>query len=315
MLLDICAGKRPLWWRPFVVAMLQTSVLALEDIPYEVRRRFATIIFDEGHHVPAATFQMAANVFYGNRLGLTATYEREDGLHHILERHVGPIFYKNLEGDLTANVYAMDTDIALDLEDEEVLAEITVLRSQWDRRQKRWVRKREFQHAMLARYLGSLNKRNHLIVDCVTHFLRQGRRILVLSQSPDHVQNLVDVMRDIHDTGVRVGAVTGDTPARERTSIIRDAHVTFATIGVAREGLDATRLDTVIFATPFSAWATFQQGKGRAERAVPGKKPPIALLLRDNLIPVANGTFYSLARKMKRHGIRYIDIRDLTQAS
>ena len=64
--------------------------------------RFGLIIFDEVHHLPAAGYRNIAEMFAAPyRMGLTATFEREDGLHEELNRLVGgKVFEKNVK-DLT----------------------------------------------------------------------------------------------------------------------------------------------------------------------------------------------------------------------
>ena len=52
--------------------------------------RFGLIIFDEVHHLPAEGYRNIAEMFAAPcRMGLTATFEREDGLHTELNRLVG----------------------------------------------------------------------------------------------------------------------------------------------------------------------------------------------------------------------------------
>lgn len=52
--------------------------------------KFGLIIFDEVHHLPAEGYKHIAEMFASPfRMGLTATYEREDGLHSELNRLVG----------------------------------------------------------------------------------------------------------------------------------------------------------------------------------------------------------------------------------
>jgi superfamily II DNA or RNA helicase len=56
----------------------------------ELGNRFGLVIFDEVHHLPSTGYSHIAEVFAcPSRLGLTATYEREDGLHSELPRLVG----------------------------------------------------------------------------------------------------------------------------------------------------------------------------------------------------------------------------------
>jgi len=64
--------------------------------------RFGLIIFDEVHHLPAAGFRNIAEMFASPcRMGLTATFEREDGLHMELNRLVGGKVFEKRVKDLT----------------------------------------------------------------------------------------------------------------------------------------------------------------------------------------------------------------------
>lgn len=60
--------------------------------------KFGLVIFDEVHHLPAEGYRNIAEMFASPyRLGLTATFEREDGLHKELNRLVGgKIFEKRV---------------------------------------------------------------------------------------------------------------------------------------------------------------------------------------------------------------------------
>lgn len=63
--------------------------------------RFGLLIFDEVHHLPAATYSHIPEMSIAPyRLGLTATYQRTDGLHGKLERLVGPLLYERSIRDL-----------------------------------------------------------------------------------------------------------------------------------------------------------------------------------------------------------------------
>ncbi len=61
--------------------------------------KFGLIIFDEVHHLPAESFKQIAEMFAAPfRMGLTATYERDDGLHSELNRLIGgKVFEKKVK--------------------------------------------------------------------------------------------------------------------------------------------------------------------------------------------------------------------------
>ena len=57
--------------------------------------QFDLIIFDEVHHLPAPGYRLIAEQFIAPyRLGLTATIEREDGLHDLIPKLVGGIVFQ-----------------------------------------------------------------------------------------------------------------------------------------------------------------------------------------------------------------------------
>ena len=63
--------------------------------------KFSLIIFDEVHHLPAESFKQIAEMFASPfRMGLTATYEREDGLHTELNRLIGGKVFEKKVKDL-----------------------------------------------------------------------------------------------------------------------------------------------------------------------------------------------------------------------
>jgi superfamily II DNA or RNA helicase len=64
--------------------------------------KFGLIIFDEVHHLPAEGYKHIAEMFASPfRMGLTATYERDDGLHSELNRLVGGKVFEKKVKELT----------------------------------------------------------------------------------------------------------------------------------------------------------------------------------------------------------------------
>ena len=84
--------------------------------------RFGFIIFDEVHHLPAAGYRNIAEMFASPfRMGLTATFEREDGLHTELNRLVGGKVFEKRVKDLTGehlSPFRLEK-IVVELTDEE----------------------------------------------------------------------------------------------------------------------------------------------------------------------------------------------------
>ena len=80
---------------PVTVATYDTAYIRAA----ELGNRFRMAVFDEVHHLPSAGYASIAEMFAcPARLGLTATYEREDGRQSELPRLTGgKVFEKNVE--------------------------------------------------------------------------------------------------------------------------------------------------------------------------------------------------------------------------
>ena len=80
--------------------------------------RFGLLIFDEVHHLPSQTYSFIPEMCIApNRLGLTATYARPDGLHGKLEHLIGPLVYekdiKDFAGDYLADYRTIKIPVEL----------------------------------------------------------------------------------------------------------------------------------------------------------------------------------------------------------
>ena len=291
-LLEAARGIRPHWWRKLVIVMLPTLVNRLDSIPMSIRQRFGTALSDEAHHLPASTFSRTADLFFGNRYCLTATPGRSDGLESIMFAHNGPVIYKNTVPDDPATVYVKALESELDLTDDDVAYAVLS-------------KVGEVSVGMLNNYLADYADRNWQIITHVLRALRSGRRIIVLVHAAKHPGILSEDLDARAPGEFTACVVTGSTPPADRTGLIASHQVTFATIGVATEGLDAPSLDTIFFATPFRAWPIFIQGKGRVERLFDGKKNPLAIVLHDPHIGLPNGMTQGLMREMKKREMSY----------
>jgi len=86
--------------------------------------RWGLVIFDECHHLPGEMYSHAAEMCLAPyRLGLTATPERSDGRHVLLDDLIGPQVYtkgiKELVGDYLADYAVERVKVTLTPEEEE----------------------------------------------------------------------------------------------------------------------------------------------------------------------------------------------------
>lgn len=106
--------------------LLRAVTVSTYDSAYlrasELGNRFSLIVFDEVHHLPAEGYRQIAEMFTAPyRMGLTATFEREDMLHREIPRLVGGIVYRLKPDDLAGRYLSeyMLERISLDLTDQE----------------------------------------------------------------------------------------------------------------------------------------------------------------------------------------------------
>jgi len=88
---------------PLTVTTYDSAYLHTEHLG----ARFGLLVFDECHHLPGKTYQLAARLSLAPyRLGLTATLERPDGLHHELVTLIGKTVYRKEIGELSGDYLA-----------------------------------------------------------------------------------------------------------------------------------------------------------------------------------------------------------------
>ncbi|MBX3228707.1 MAG: DEAD/DEAH box helicase family protein [Labilithrix sp.] len=103
---------------PITVTTYDSAHLHMEHLG----ARFGLLVFDEVHHLPSASYALAAKLSLAPfRLGLTATPERADGLEAALDRLVGPVVYHRAIGELAGEYLAeYETErVEVDLTPEE----------------------------------------------------------------------------------------------------------------------------------------------------------------------------------------------------
>lgn len=104
--------------QPITISTYDSAYLQAEKLG----NRFEFVVFDEAHHLPAEGYRTIAEMFIAPyRLGLTATYEREDGLHTELNRLVGgKVFEQELSKLSGKHLSPYRTEkITVPLEDDE----------------------------------------------------------------------------------------------------------------------------------------------------------------------------------------------------
>jgi superfamily II DNA or RNA helicase len=124
--------------------------------------RFAMLVFDEAHHLPAESYQAAAEGAWATyRLGLSATPERADNRHWLLDRLIGPEVYRRMPQELTKQKFLAsykEQKIMVALSEEERL-EYDKLMEVY----RKYLNKQRFARGGYARFAGGANLYQELV--------------------------------------------------------------------------------------------------------------------------------------------------------
>jgi superfamily II DNA or RNA helicase len=252
--------------------------------------RFGLIIFDEVHHLPAAGYRNIAEMFASPfRMGLTATYEREDGLHTELNRLVGGKVFERRVKDLTGthlSPFRLEK-IVVELTEEE--------QDEYEKNQR-----------VFSDYLARINLTIRSPADFQKLVMRSGRdpgarrALLARNKARDIAYNSVSKMGKLseilkeHDDGkififtehnklvhrisrqFLIPAITYRTTVKERSEILdrfkSGMYRAVVTSRVLDEGIDVPDADVGIILSGTGSSRAFVQRLGRILRKKEGKE-------------------------------------------
>jgi superfamily II DNA or RNA helicase len=240
------------------VAMLQSLVRG--DAVNDVVATYGHVIVDECHHVPAVSFErVLANVKARCVTGLTATPQRRDGHHPIIEMQLGTIRFaidsknQSAQRPLTHRLIIRETPFRLPGEERQMPIQD------------------------IYRALANDAQRNQLIVNDVLNALEEGRSPILLTERKDHLEYFEAQLRPATRNLVVLQGGMGTKQRRrvaERIAAIppSEERLVLATGRYIGEGFDDARLDTLFLTLPVSWKGTLVQYAGRLHRSHEGKR-------------------------------------------
>jgi len=250
--------------KDIVIGMLQS--LSMKSYEPHIFDSFGFTIIDETHHISSKVFSRALfNVCTKYTLGLSATPYRKDGLTKVLNWFIGDIFYSvSRSNDCTVNVHIHSFSHPSFLLDPPLnkLGTISL--------------------PSVINQLVLIPERNTFIISSLVSFLKQQRKIIVLSDRRSHCELLLTSLVELSiNAGLYMGGM--------KQSVLKsneDCDVLLATYSLAQEGLDIPSLDTLILATPKT---DVVQSCGRILRETSGKKnSPLILDISDKFASLPN---------------------------
>ncbi len=251
--------------------------------------RFGLVIYDEAHHLPGATFALAAKLAIAPfRLGLTATPERTDGGESLLHDLVGPVVYRKeireLAGDHLAP-YEVVT-VSVPLSEAE--------RARYDAARERW---RGFLERRGIRLGGPGGWTRFLVEasrdaegrDAFKAWREQRKIALAAPKKLDALEEILKrccsertlVFTDENDAAYDVSnrflvpAITHQTKPRERRAFLEGfasgAFPVLATSRVLNEGVDVPAASVAVVLSGTATVREHVQRLGRILRPAEGK--------------------------------------------
>ena len=181
-------------------------------------------------------------------------------MEQVIFDHVGPIVSKTEEYEVKPEVYIIERDCGLNPKSFDT-----------------WRGGKPTGQINMARLINKLAKdrdRNGMIASQIAQALDADRKVLVLSERLNQLDDLLDLTYlMLTKTGKKLDKYVGgmDRDARE---VSAKADGIFATYHLAAEGLDIPDLDTLVMASPRS---NIEQSVGRILRVHDDKKAPIVL--------------------------------------
>jgi superfamily II DNA or RNA helicase len=265
----IQASKVSVIGKKVVLGMIH-SVSMSDRYDPSVFAGFGHVIVDETHRASADSLsQCFRNLKALIRNGYSATPKRKDGKEQLLYAHIGPIM---VEGEVLPMV-----------------PKVMIFESSW--KVPRVVRRDPQSHEtkviqlphspgkvghIISRMVNDTD-RNDLLGKLIGMAYAKGRKLIVFTDSLDHVETL---MLLAHKNGVpkdrSARYIGGLTEAAREAAVVRDVMV--CTWGMMKEGTDVPWFDCALFATPRS---DVEQGAGRVLREFPDKKTPILMDVHD----------------------------------
>jgi superfamily II DNA or RNA helicase len=269
---------------PLTVSTYDSAYLRAD----ELGDRFELVIFDEVHHLGGEGFRDIGRLFAAPaRLGLTATFERPDGAHEVIEELVGPVVHRlspeDLAGEHLAAFDIKRVEVSLTPAEREryedhqgtftdyLIQSGIQMRSGSDYREivKRSGNDPRAREALLAKQrarevMMNAERKLEELADILDR--HRGDRIIVFTAYTDLVYRLA--------ARFLIPAITHETSAPERRAILRrfreGTYSRIVAANVLDEGVDVPDANVAVVLSGSGSEREFTQRLGRVLRPKKG---------------------------------------------
>ncbi|MDW7727441.1 MAG: DEAD/DEAH box helicase family protein [Candidatus Methanoperedens sp.] len=252
--------------------------------------KFGLIIFDEVHHLPAEGYKHIAEMFASPfRMGLTATYEREDGLHSELNRLIGGKVFekkvKELAGEHLSPFRIQKIAVELTAEEQKEYEQNQGNFSDYLRRCNITIRTPlDFQKIVIRsgrdpnarRALLARNKARNIALNSVSKIEKLRQILKKHKESRLFIFTEHNKLVHIISKEFLIPAITYRTATRERSEILdrfrSGVYRAVVTSKVLDEGIDVPEADVGVILSGTGSGRAFIQRLGRILRKKEGKE-------------------------------------------
>ncbi|HTP28125.1 MAG TPA: DEAD/DEAH box helicase family protein [Anaeromyxobacteraceae bacterium] len=220
---------------------------------------YGQVIMDECHHLSACSYERVLNQVKARYVvGLTATPQRRDGHHPIIEMQLGPVRF-SIDAKSQSAKRPFDHRLIV--------------------RETSFALRPDLTAGGIQEYYRELvvdEARNQLIIGDVIRAIQEGRSPILLTERKDHLKFFADRLKSFvrHIVVLEGGRSRKQQKATgEELNSIPDheERLLLATGKYIGEGFDDARLDTLFLALPISFKGTLVQYTGRLHRLHPRK--------------------------------------------
>lgn len=276
--------------KQFTIATVQTLARLNEEDIHEFSKNFGFMILDEAHHVGASTFDIVNAFPAKNRLALTATPERADGLTELLHIFFGSFTYKfnmKTNGDkdiLPVHVHVRtlsDVNYEPKFRAKNVNGKITYILDD-DKGTIKYSNVTNKDVLPLIPILQTYGKIynsdpfvNRLSIDIAKEY-NEGRSIVVFVSLKEQCEYLMEqlILRGLDPQDVQI--YNGDTKDKEKALNLAENNknfITITTLKIATEGTNVKQWEVLFLATSIKDGKNVEQAVGRIRRVKEGKIP------------------------------------------
>lgn len=232
------------------VAMIQSMGKALESAEQlELCNSFGTIIIDECHHVPAATYQrviVKLNSYY--MYGLTATPFRKYNDGKLIFIHLGEII-----NEVKAPEVPNQTGTQIVIKDTDLFVPFNTKTDQFE---------------TLFKILIHDSARNQLILNDVVSQLNTGKKAVIITERKEHINSLQQYLKQHYDT-ITLSGEDSELNKKSKWAAIKkgDFQAIITTGQYFGEGTDIQNIECLFLVYPFAFEGKLIQYIGRVQRS------------------------------------------------